>query len=88
MGDHIYATAGAFAITIPANATTAFPIGTAITIVVEDAAKTVVPASGVTLVLAGTGAATTGTRTMAIGSVATLLKVGTNRWYISGAGVT
>jgi len=87
-GDHVYATAGAFAITIPANATTAFPIGAAITIVVEDAAKTVVPASGVTLVLAGTGAATTGTRTMAIGSVATLLKVGTNRWYISGAGVT
>lgn len=88
MGKHIYATAGAFAITIPANSTTAFPLGTAMTIIVEDAGKTLVPAAGVTLVLAGTGGATTGTRTLAIGSVATLIKVGTNRWFVSGAGVT
>jgi hypothetical protein len=88
MGKHIYATAANFAITIPANATTAFPIGTAITIIVEDQAHTIAPAGGVTLVLAGTGAATTGTRTLAQGSVSTIIKVGTNRWYISGAGVT
>lgn len=88
MGKHIYATAANFAITVPANATTAFPIGAAITIVVEDQQHTVAPAANVTLVLAGTGAATTGTRTLAQGAVATLLKVGTNRWYISGAGVT
>lgn len=88
IGKHLYVTAGAFAITVPANATTAFPVGSAISIVCEDAAKTVVPAAGVTLVLAGTGAATTGTRTLAIGSVATLIKVQTNRWYISGSGVT
>ena len=88
MGKHIYATAANFNITIPANATTAFPIGTAITIVVEDQFHTLVPASGVTLVLAGTGGATTGTRTLAIGAVVTVLKVGTNRWFVSGAGVT
>jgi len=88
MGKHIYATAANFNITIPANATVAFPIGTAITIVVEDQFHTLVPASGVTLVLAGTGAATTGTRTLAQGSVATIIKVGTNRWYVSGSGVT
>ena len=87
-GKHIYATAGNFAITIPANSTTAFPIGAAITIVVEDATHTIAPAAGVTLILAGTGAATTGTRTLAQGAVATILKVGTDRWYISGAGVT
>jgi hypothetical protein len=88
IGDHVYTTAGAFTITIPANATTAFPIGSAITIINEDAIKTLAPAGGVTLVLAGTGGATTGNRTLAIGSVATIIKVGTNRWFISGAGVT
>ena len=88
IGKHIYATAGSFAITVPANASVAFPVGTAITIVCEDAVKTVSPAGGVALVLAGTGAATTGTRTLAIGSVATLIKVQTDRWYISGSGVT
>lgn len=88
IGKHIYATAGSFTITIPANATTAFPIGTALTIITEDAGKTLAPAGGVTLVLAGTGGATTGSRTLAIGSVATLIKVGTNRWFVSGAGVT
>ena len=88
IGDHVYTTAGAFTITIPANATTAFPIGSAITIINEDAIKTLAPAVGVTLILAGTGAATTGNRTLAIGSVATIIKVGTNRWFISGAGVT
>ena len=88
MGKHIYATAANFNITIPANATTAFPIGTAITIIVEDQFHTLVPASGVTLVLAGTGGATTGTRTLALGAVATIIKVGTNRWFVSGAGIT
>jgi hypothetical protein len=88
IGKHVYITAGAFTVTIPANATTAFPIGIAITIINEDAIKTLAPASGVTLILAGTGAATTGNRTLAIGSVATIIKVGTNRWFISGAGVS
>ena len=88
MGKQVYTTAGAFTITIPANATTAFPIGAAITIVNEDANKTLAPAAGVTLVLAGTGGGTTGNRTLAIGAVVTVLKVGTNRWFVSGAGVT
>jgi hypothetical protein len=88
IGKHLYVTAGAFAVTIPADGTLNFPVGATMSFVCEDAAKTIVPASGVTLVLAGTGAATTGTRTLAIGSVATLIKVQANRWYISGAGVT
>ena len=88
IGKHLYVTAGAFAVTIPADETLNFPVGAAVTFVCEDAAKTIVPASGVALVLAGTGAATTGTRTLAIGAVATLIKVQANRWYISGSGVT
>jgi hypothetical protein len=88
IGKHLYVTAGAFAVTIPADGTLNFPVGATMSFVCEDAAKTIVPASGVTLVLAGTGAATTGTRTLAIGAVATLIKVQANRWYISGSGVT
>lgn len=88
IGKTIYATAGAFAVTIPTNATTAFPVGSSITVICEDAAKTIVPASGVTLVQAGTGGSTTGTRTIAIGGVATLVKVQTDRWYISGSGLS
>lgn len=86
MGKHVYTTAGAFAVTVPANSATAFPVGTAITIVNEDSVKTITPAGGVTLILAGIGS--TGTRTIAIGAVATLIKVQTDRWYISGAGIT
>lgn len=86
MGKHVYTTAGAFAVTVPANSTTAFPVGTAITIINEDSVKTITPAGGVTLVLAGIGS--TGTRTLAIGAVATLIKVQTGRWYISGVGIT
>jgi hypothetical protein len=86
MGGHVYTTAGTFAVTIPANSTTAFPVGAAITVINEDAVKTITPAGGVTLVQAGTGA--TGTRTLAVGAMATLIKVQSDRWYISGAGVT
>lgn len=86
MGKHMYITAGTFAVTIPNNATVAFPVGTAITIINEDAVKTVSPGAGVTLARAGDGA--TGTRTLAVGAVATLVKVQTDRWYISGAGIS
>lgn len=86
IGKHLYTTAGAFAVTVPSNATTAFQVGTAITVINEDAVKTIAPAAGVTLVQAGTGA--TGTRTLAIGAIATLIKVQSDRWYISGAGIT
>lgn len=86
MGKLVYTTAGAFAVTIPANSTTAFPIGTELILINEDAIKTVAPAAGVTLVQGGTAAS--GTRTLAIGAVATLVKVGTDRWFISGAGVS
>jgi hypothetical protein len=85
-GKHIFATAAAFTITIPANATTAFPVGTEITIFVGDAVKTLAPAATVTLILGGT--ALTGNRTLAINSVAKLLKLQTNVWVVWGAGVT
>lgn len=86
MGKCVFATAGAFTITIPANATVAFPVGTAITIFCGDAAKTLAPASGVTLIQAGTN--NTGNRTLGINAQVTLIKLQTNTWSVSGAGLT
>lgn len=85
-GKHIYATAASYNITIPTDAAVSFPLGTCITIVVEDASKTLVPDTGVTLVWAGVG--TTGNRTLLQYAVCTLIKVGTNRWFVSGSGLS
>ena len=83
-GRHIYmATAGTF--TIPANASVAFAIGTAIGFVNLTTACTI-PITSDTMYLAGTGA--TGTRTLAQYGIATALKVGTTTWIISGTGLT
>lgn len=73
--------------TIPPNADAAFPVETAVVLVNDGAAAvTVTPGAGVTLVMAGTGS--TGARTLAQYGVASLLKVGTNRWIISGSGLS
>jgi hypothetical protein len=82
-GKHFYVTSG---LTVPLNSSVAFDIGTVITIVSNSTAITITPASGVTLQLANS--ATAGTRSLASNGVATLLKVATNTWYVSGAGVT
>lgn len=88
-GKHLYHTvAGAHTYTIPANATVAFQKGTAITIALGGASGniTVALAGGVTLRQAGT--TNTGARTLAANALATLLKVDTDEWMISGVGVT
>jgi len=86
-GGHIYsANTGAQAIAVPTNASVAFPVGTAVVIVNNGTTALTVTASGVTLKRAGT--TDTGTRTLAVAGMATLLKVATNTWFISGAGIT
>lgn len=74
--------------TIPANASVAFPIGTAITFVNEAGTGGVVTIAitSDTLVLAGPG--TTGSRTLARNGMATALKVTATKWMINGAGLT
>lgn len=73
--------------TIPANAGVAFPVGTAITIVNQNAAGVLTIAiTSDTLRLAGT--ATTGSRTLAANGMATLLKISATEWFISGIGLT
>jgi hypothetical protein len=74
-------------LTVPANATTAFAIGDAIALYNNSgSSNSITAASGVTLRLAASS--TTGTRTLAARGLATLIKVGSDEWVISGAGVS
>jgi hypothetical protein len=85
-GRHIYYTGAAAAITVPANAGTSFPIGSVVTIVNDGSGViTLTRGAGVTMKLAGNGA--DANRSLGIGAVATLLKVDTNTWFVSGSGI-
>jgi hypothetical protein len=88
-GAHYYKTTlNAFSITIPDNAGSPCPIGTAITFI-NDAASgdiTLLQGAGVTLQLGGT--LTQGARTIGPGGVVTALKVQTNKWIVSGSEVS
>jgi hypothetical protein len=80
-------TAGNITLSIPTNATVAFPTGTAISIVEQAAGNILVNAiSGVTLYQAGNS--TAGNRVISTYGVATLMKVDTDTWFISGTGVS
>lgn len=73
--------------TIPANASVAFPIGTAVTFVNQNAAGVITIAiTADTMRLAGAG--TTGSRTLAANGMATALKITSTEWIISGTGLT
>jgi hypothetical protein len=86
-GKHIYVTTAAQTITIPANATVAYPIGTTIGFIAGASATTVTIAiTSDTMYLGGTG--TTGSRTLAAHGMATAVKVAATTWYISGYGLT
>lgn len=73
--------------TIPANASVAYPIGTAITIINQNAGGVITVAiTSDTMRLAGAG--TTGSRTLAANGVATAIKITSTEWIISGTGLT
>lgn len=72
--------------TIPANASVAFPIGTAITFINQNAAGVLTIAITTdTMRLAKVG--TTGSRTLEVNGVATALKLTSTEWIISGTGL-
>jgi hypothetical protein len=73
--------------TIAANASVAYPLGTAITFVNQNGAGvlTIAIASD-TMRVAGAG--TTGSRTLAANGIATAIKIGTTEWLISGTGLS
>ena len=89
-GSGVYYTGGAAAITVPPNASVAFPYGAlaAVVLVVNDGTgvAALTQGAGVTLVLGGSG--TTGNRNLAIGGMASLAQVALNRWFVSGPGVS
>jgi len=73
--------------TIPANASVAYPVGTAITFVNQASAGAMtitITTDTMRLAVAGT----TGNRTLAANGVATALKVAATEWIISGSGLT
>lgn len=83
-GEHIYSTATR-TITIPANASVAFPVGTAITFVAATGTTVTIAITSDTLLLAGAG--TTGSRTLAPFGMATAIKITSTSWIISGNGL-
>jgi hypothetical protein len=86
-GGHIRYTGGGSNCSLVTNATTPFPVG-AVVLVVNDGsgALAFVPVGGVTLVWAATAA--TGSRSLAVGGMATLLQVAIDRWYVTGTGLS
>lgn len=73
--------------TIPANSSVAYPIGTALTFVNQASAGVMTIAITTdTMRLAGAG--TTGSRTLAANGIATALKLTSTEWIISGTGLT
>jgi hypothetical protein len=83
-GKHISITTGG--ITIPANASVAFVIGDAVTVYNNSGSSQTIAITSDALRQAGT--ASTGSRTLAQYGIATLLKVDTTTWIITGAGIT
>jgi len=88
-GKHVYFTGGSTAtLSVATNASVAFPIGTTILVVNNNSANLTIQnaTSGVSFQLANGASATS--RTVATKGMATLLYVGSDTWYVSGAGVT
>jgi hypothetical protein len=73
--------------TIPANASVAYPVGTALSFVNQNGAGVATIAITTdTMRLAGAG--TTGSRTLAANGIATALKITATEWIITGTGLT
>ena len=83
-GKHISITTGG--VTIPANGSVAFPVGTTIVVYNNSGSNQTISITTDTLRQAGTSA--TGSRTLAQYGLATLVKVSSTTWVISGAGVS
>ena len=86
-GKHVYVNTTTQTITIPANSTVAYPIGTTIAFIAGPSATTVTIAITTdTMYLAGPG--TTGSRTLAAFGMATAVKIASTSWIINGTGLT
>ena len=73
--------------TVPANSTTAFPVGSVLTLVNSNAsAVTIAITTPDTMVIAGT--TTAAPHTLIFNGIATILKVGTTSWLVTGVGLS
>lgn len=84
-GKSIDVSTGGITITIPLNATVAFPIGTVVS-VTNLASTAITIATSATLRQAGS--TNIGSRTLSAYGMATLRKVASDTWFIAGAGVS
>jgi hypothetical protein len=84
-GEHIYVTGSSQTVTIPANASVPFEIGTTIVIINANVTSSIAITSD-TLRLANSS--DTGTRSLAANGMATLIKVAATTWIASGNGLT
>jgi hypothetical protein len=84
-GDHIYSPSTR-TVTIPANGSVAFPIGTTIVFISGNSAVTTIGINTDTMRLVNS--TSTGSRTLASNGMATAVKVTSTLWYISGNGLT
>jgi len=85
-GKHIYFTGGSTAtLTVNTNATTPIDVGTTILVVNNNSGNLTISGAGVTFQLAN---GTTGNRTVATKGMASLIKVATDTWWVTGPGVT
>lgn len=73
-------------LTIPANSSVPFPVGTVIIFINVNTTNLSIAITSDTLTLANS--TTTGTRTLARNGVATCIKIAGTSWLISGAGLT
>lgn len=86
-GQHIWSNSG-LTVTIPANSSVAYPVGTTLTIMnAQTAGNVTIAITTDTLYLANT-AGTSGSRTLAPLGVSTAIKVGATVWVISGVGLS
>ena len=84
-GEHVYVTGSSQTITIPANSSVPFEIGTAIVIINGNVTSSIAITTD-TLRLAGSSL--TGTRSLAAYGLATAVKVESTTWIVSGSGLT
>lgn len=82
-GKHIYIT-GTATLTIPTNASVAFPIGTTLTFINNAAAVTTFTTTSLTVYKAGTSAAWASGGTLSIRGMCTFVKVATDTWFVNG----
>jgi hypothetical protein len=85
-GKHVVMNGTSITLTIPANASVAFPIGTAIAIFNSNTTDLSIAITTDSLILVGT--TSTGTRTLARNGLASILKLDSTTWVISGTGLS